>query len=408
MVIKAEPAPSAPGAQSAEGRRRRVTVLGATGSIGQSTLDVLAAHGGPERYEVVAVTANSNAAALADCARRCGAQLAVVSDPAAYGDLKAALGGSGVEAAAGPDAVVAAAALPSDWVMSAIVGAAGLAPSIAAAKTGATIALANKETLVCAGDLFLGAMRQGGGALLPVDSEHNAIFQVFDAERASAVERLIVTASGGPFRAWTKDQMAKATRAEALNHPNWSMGAKITIDSASMFNKALEVIEAARLFPVTPDQIEVLVHPQSIIHSMVGYVDGSVLAQLGSPDMRTPIAYALGWPDRISAPVKRLDLAAIARLDFEAPDPERFPALRLAREALAAGGSAPAVMNGANEIAVAAFLEDRLRFLDIAAVVEATMADLGAEPLSDLAALAEIDAETRRVAAARVARLSRS
>lgn len=404
MVIATEPATP----PHIAGRRRRVTVLGATGSIGQSTLDVLAAHGGAERYEVVAVTANSNAAALADSAKRCGARLAVVSDPAAYGDLKAALDGSGVEAAAGPEAVAAAAALPSDWVMSAIVGAAGLAPSIAAAKTGATIALANKETLVCAGDLFLGAMRAGGGALLPVDSEHNAIFQVFDTECAAAVERLIVTASGGPFRRWTKDQMAKATRAEALNHPNWSMGAKITIDSASMFNKALEVIEAARLFPVTPDQIEVLVHPQSIIHSMVGYVDGSVLAQLGSPDMRTPIAYALGWPDRIAAPVKRLDLAAIARLDFEAPDPERFPALRLAREALAAGGSAPAVMNAANEVAVAAFLEDRLRFLDIAAVVEATMADLGAEPLSDLAALSEIDAETRRVAAARVARLSRS
>ena len=387
----------------AGGGRRRVTVLGATGSIGENTLDVLRARGGREAFEVVAVTAHRNAEALAAAARDCGAAMAVVGDPAAYDALKSALAGSGVEAAAGPAAVRAAAAQPADWVMSAIVGAAGLEPTLAAARAGATIALANKETLVCAGDLFLDAMRAGGGALLPVDSEHNAIFQVFETERAAAVERLIVTASGGPFREWTKAEMASATREQALKHPNWSMGAKITIDSATMFNKALEVIEAARLFPVRPEQIEVLVHPQSIIHSMVGYVDGSVLAQLGVPDMRTPIAYALGWPERIPAPVERLDLAAIARLDFEAPDPDRFPALRLAREALEAGGSAPAVMNAANEVAVAAFLDDAIGFLDIAAIVETVMTALPSTPLASLDDLRALDAAARVAAEAAVA-----
>ena len=379
--------------------RRRISILGATGSIGRSTLDVLAASGGRERFDVAALTAHSNAEALAAAAKKCGAQLAAVSDPAAYPALKAALAGSGVEAAAGPEAVRAAAEIEADWVMSAIVGAAGLEPSLAAARSGATVALANKETLVCAGELFLAEMARGGGTLLPVDSEHNAIFQVFETERAAAVEKLIVTASGGPFREWSRERMAAATREQALAHPNWSMGVKISIDSATMFNKALEVIEAAQLFPVTPDQIEVLVHPQSIVHSMVAYVDGSVLAQLGAPDMRTPIAYALGWPDRIPSPSPRLDLAAIGRLEFEAPDLDRFPALRLAREALAAGGAAPTVLNAANEVAVAAFLEGRLGFLQIAAVVEAAMAKVAAPSPASLSDVWAVDAAARGAAA---------
>ncbi|MEL6316859.1 MAG: 1-deoxy-D-xylulose-5-phosphate reductoisomerase [Pseudomonadota bacterium] len=383
--------------------RRRISVLGATGSIGVSTLDVLEAHGGGEAFEVVALTANSRAEELATAARRLGARLAVVADERAYPELKAALAGSGVEAAAGPEAVEAAAAEPSDWVMAAIVGAAGLAPTLAAARAGATIALANKEALVCAGDLFLETLRAGGGALLPVDSEHNAIFQVFEAARPESVERIILTASGGPFRTWPKERIANATREQALKHPNWSMGAKITVDSASMFNKGLELIEAARLFPVPHERIEILVHPQSVIHSMVGYVDGSVLAQLGAPDMRTPIAYALGWPERIAAPVARLDFAAVARLDFEAPDLERFPALRLARAALEAGGGMPTVLNAANEVAVAAFLEGRAPFGAIAATVERTMLRMaereGAEaPVASLAAVDHIDARARRLA----------
>ena len=384
--------------------RRRISILGATGSVGRSTLDVLAAAGGRERYEVVALTAHRNAEGLAAAAKACGARVAAVSDPEAYPALKQALAGSGVEAAAGPEAVRAAAEIEADWVMSAIVGAAGLEPSLAAARTGATVALANKETLVCAGELFLAEMAKGGGTLLPVDSEHNAIFQVFETERAAAVEKLIVTASGGPFRAWSREQMALATREQALAHPNWSMGVKISIDSATMFNKALEVIEAARLFPVTPEQIEVLVHPQSIVHSMVAYTDGSVLAQLGAPDMRTPIAYALGWPDRIPSPSPRLDLAAIGRLEFEAPDLERFPALRLAREVLSAGGAKPAGLNAANEVAVAAFLEGRLGFLGIAEVVEAVVARVDAPTPGSLSEVLAVDAEARAVAAEQINR----
>ncbi|MEO1329596.1 MAG: 1-deoxy-D-xylulose-5-phosphate reductoisomerase [Pseudomonadota bacterium] len=375
--------------------RRRVSVLGSTGSIGVNTLDVLADQGGAEAFEVVALTANGAAEKLAAQAIRFKAQRAVVADPAAYRTLKDALSGSGVEAAAGPEAVEEAAAAPAEWVMAAIVGAAGLRPSFAAARQGATVALANKETLVCAGDLFLDAVRDGGGALIPVDSEHNAIFQCFDRAQTSAVERIILTASGGPFRARTRAEMAEMTPAQALKHPNWSMGAKISIDSATMFNKALEVIEAARLFPVPQERIEVLVHPQSIVHSMVGYRDGSVLAQLGAPDMRTPIAFALGWPERISAPVARLDLAEIGRLDFERPDLERFPALRLAREALAAGGAAPTALNAANEVAVAAFLDGRIGFLDIARLVEGALAEAGDRRLDCLADVEAVDQAVR-------------
>ncbi len=391
-------APGRPARAAADGRRR-VSVLGATGSIGQSTLDVLDAEGGRDAFEVVALTANGQAGPLADAAKRLGARIAAVADPAAYGALKAALAGSGVEAAAGPQAVADAAGEPADWVMAAIVGAAGLRPSFAAARTGATIALANKETLVCAGQLFLDAVAQAGGALVPVDSEHNAIFQCFDRAQAQAVERIIVTASGGPFRQWPRDRMAAATPAQALKHPNWSMGAKISIDSATMFNKALEVIEAARLFPVPPDRIEVLVHPQSVVHSMVGYADGSVLAQLGVPDMRTPIAYALGWPNRIGAPVGRLDLTAIGRLEFEPPDLERFPSLRLAREALAADGAAPTVLNAANEAAVAAFLDGRIGFLEIAATVERALERAARDRLAPPDSLEAVEAIDRAVRA---------
>ncbi|GEO81754.1 1-deoxy-D-xylulose-5-phosphate reductoisomerase [Pararhodospirillum oryzae] len=388
---------------------RRLSVLGSTGSIGKSTLDLVTRN--RERYQVVALTANSNAEALAAQARDVGAEVAVVADPAAYGALKDALAGSGIEAQAGPEAVVEAAARDADWLMAAIVGAAGLAPTLAAVARGATVALANKECLVCAGDLFMAEVRRHGTTLLPVDSEHNAIFQVFDFERPERIERLILTASGGPFREWTREAMAAATPEQAVAHPNWSMGAKISVDSASMFNKGLEFIEAYHLFQVAPEKIEILVHPQSVIHSAVGYVDGSVLAQLGAPDMRTPIAVCLAWPDRMPAPVARLDLARHGRLDFYAPDPERFPSLRIVREALRRGGVAPTAMNAANEVAVAAFLGRRIGFLDIPAVVEATMEAVMAGPLGNqavdaLAAVMAVDSEARRLAEAQAGRLA--
>lgn len=375
---------------------RRITILGATGSVGQSTLDVIRAH--PDRFQVEALTAARNVDQLAADAKAFGAKLAVVSDPACYPALKDALCGSGIEAAAGPDALVAAAAGPADLVMAAIVGAAGLAPTLAAIERGTTVAVANKEVLVCAGEIVMAAAKRCGAKLLPVDSEHNAIFQVFEERQRQAIDRLILTASGGPFRTWTLEAMKAVTPAQAVAHPNWSMGAKISVDSATMMNKGLELIEACHLFAMPADQIEVLVHPQSVIHSLVGYQDGSVLAQLGAPDMRTPIAYALGWPERISAPVKKLDLAAIAQLTFEAPDPVRFPALRLTREALAAGGAMTTVLNAANEVAVAAFLAGRIGFLDIAAIDEAVMARMTGVKAETLSDIAYIDAEARRLA----------
>ena len=353
--------------------------------------------GGAERFEIAALTARSSADLLAEQAIALGAERAVVADEAAYGALKAALAGSGVEAAAG-EAAAAEAAADSDWVMAAVVGAAGLPSVLTAARSGADLALANKEALVCAGDLMLEAMAEGGGALLPVDSEHNAIFQCLERHQSHAVERLILTASGGPFREWSLERMAAATPRQALKHPNWSMGAKISIDSATMANKGLEVIEAARLFEMTGDRIEVVVHPQSIVHSLVGYADGSVLAQLGSPDMRTPIAYALGWPDRVPAPVERLDLPALSRLDFSAPDETRFPALRLAREALAEGGAAPLVFNAANEVAVAAYLAERIGFLEIAGTVERCLSASKIAPPRDLDAVFAADREARALA----------
>jgi len=383
----------APGADPAP---RRVTILGSTGSVGCNTLDLIERH--PGAFEVEALSANGSAARLAAQARRVGAKLAVVADESKYAELKAALAGSGVEAAAGPRAVVEAAERPADWVMAAIVGAAGLASTLAAVRRGAVVALANKETLVCAGALVTAEVARHCATLLPVDSEHNAIFQVFEFGRAEAIDRLILTASGGPFRTASYEEMAAATPQQAVAHPNWDMGAKISVDSATMMNKGLELIEAVHLFGFQEDRIDILVHPQSVLHSMVAYVDGSVLAQLGMPDMRTPIAYTLAWPDRMTAPVERLDLARLGQLTFEAPDPTRFPALRLARAALRAGGTAPTVMNAANEVAVQAFLEGRAGFLDISTAVERTLERLPARRVGSLEDVLEIDREARRVA----------
>lgn len=379
---------------------RRVTVLGSTGSVGRSTVDLLSRN--LEDFQVEALTANRNVDLLADQAKRLGARLAVVADEGCYLALKQALSGSGIAVAAGPDAIIAAAERPADWVMSAIVGARGLAPTLAAARQGAMVAFANKECLVCAGALLLEQVERHGATLLPVDSEHNAIFQVLDARNRDSVERLILTASGGPFRSRTFSEMAAVTPEEAVAHPTWDMGAKISVDSATMMNKGLEIIEASLLFGLPEDSIDVLVHPQSVVHSMVEYSDGSVLAQLGAPDMRIPIAHALAWPRRMATPSRRLGLADIGRLDFEAPDPERFPALRVAREALRRGGGAPTVLNAANEVAVEAFLAGGLRFLDIVGVVEHVMETLPAGEVADLDMVAAQDGEARRIALARV------
>ncbi len=376
---------------------RSVTILGSTGSVGCNTLDLIARQ--PEAFAVEALTANGSAVRLAEQARRVGAKLAVVADETRYQDLKAALAGSGIEAAAGAPALTEAAARPADWVMAAIVGAAGLAPTLAAVRRGAIVALANKETLVCAGSLMIAEVTRHGATLLPVDSEHNAIFQVLDFERLDAVDRIILTASGGPFRTLSRAAMAEATPDQAVAHPNWDMGAKISVDSATMMNKGLELIEAHHLFGLPEARIEILVHPQSVVHSMVAYSDGSVLAQMGQPDMRTPIAYTLAWPERMATPVARLDLAEIGQLTFEAPDSERFPALRLARQALQAGGSAPTILNAANEVAVAGFLDGRLGFLGIAEVVERTLEGIDAVPLGGLDDVWRMDREARRFAA---------
>ncbi|MGB0682812.1 MAG: 1-deoxy-D-xylulose-5-phosphate reductoisomerase [Magnetovibrionaceae bacterium] len=390
-VIK--PANPAPAGSSTESPKS-VTVLGSTGSVGTSTIDLLARGS----FEVEALTANGNVDLLAEQGRQLGAKLCVVADEARYGDLKERLSGSGIQAAAGADAVREAAQRPADWVMGSIVGAAGLAPVLAAIERGATIGLANKETLVCAGDVVMKAVETHGATLLPVDSEHSAIFQVFDFDRPERVERLVLTASGGPFREWTREAMAAVTPEQAVAHPNWSMGAKISIDSATMMNKGLELIEAHHLFPVSEDRISILVHPQSVIHSMVDYVDGSTLAQLGSPDMRTPIAFALAWPDRMDAPTERLRLEEIGKLTFEAPDMDRFPALRLTREALISGGLAPCLLNAANEVAVAAFLDRRIGFLDIACVVEGVLERLSPPPAAGLDDILAADADARRSA----------
>jgi len=373
---------------------RRITVLGSTGSVGKSTVSLLEA--APEgQFEIVALVAGRDWQGLAAQARRLKARHAVLADPSQYAALKEALAGTDIQVAAGPEAVIAAASLPADWTMAAIVGAAGLPATMAALARGGVMAIANKESLVCAGEPVLAAARAGGATILPVDSEHNAIFQALDMRDPSAVAKIILTASGGPCRTMSLAEMAAVTPEVAVRHPIWSMGAKISVDSATMFNKGLELIEAARLFPVPESRIEVLVHPQSTVHGLVQYTDGSVLAQLGTPDMRTPIAHALAWPARMAASVPPLDLIALGKLEFFAPDPVRFPALRLSREALRAGRGAPTILNAANEIAVGLFLEKRLRFLDIAAVVDETLSRLGAPEAADLPAIMAHDAAAR-------------
>ncbi|MEO7815246.1 MAG: 1-deoxy-D-xylulose-5-phosphate reductoisomerase [Sphingomicrobium sp.] len=347
---------------------RRISILGATGSVGTSTLDLVERH--PDRFGVVALTAATNAIALADAARRTGAKLAVIADETKLADLRDALAGTDCRAATGDDALLEAAAGDAEWVMAAIVGCAGLEPVMAAVEAGRTIALANKEALVTAGSLMTDAAKRTGATILPVDSEHNAIFQCLAGNSADGVAKLILTASGGPFRSWSKADMDVARPEQALKHPNWSMGAKISIDSATMMNKGLELIEAHHLFGLPSDRIDILVHPQSVIHSMVEYVDGSNIAQLGSPDMRIPIAHCLAWPERIETRAEPLDLIKIASLTFEAPDEGRFPSLRLARAALESGRGEAIVLNAANELAVAAFLDGRIAFGDIARIVE--------------------------------------
>jgi 1-deoxy-D-xylulose-5-phosphate reductoisomerase len=350
---------------------RTVTILGATGSIGASTVDLLKRE--RNRFRIEALSANRNAAGLAAIARELGARFAAIGDPTAYRDLKSALSGTGIKAAAGESGLLEAAERPAEWVIGAITGAAGLKPTLAAAERGAIVALANKETLVCAGALFMRRAAAAGATVLPVDSEHNALFQAMSGSRREDVRRVILTASGGPFRTATAEAVRTATVEQALKHPNWSMGEKVTIDSATLMNKGLELIEAHHLFALAPQQIDVLVHPQSIVHSLVEFCDGSLIAQLGSPDMRIPIAYCLAWPERIAGPAARLDLARAATLTFEEPDLARFPALALARRALEAGGAAPTVLNAANEVAVAEFLARRLSFGGISALVEATL-----------------------------------
>ena len=373
---------------------KKISILGATGSIGKSTLDLI--ERSPNKFEVVALTAAVNAGALADAARRTRARLAVIADESRLPELETALRGTDCRAAAGEEALVEAATGDADLVMAAIVGCAGLAPTMAAVKAGKTVALANKEALVTAGDLMTGAAAKSGARLLPVDSEHNAIFQSLAGSRIDQVSRMILTASGGPFRTSSAEEMRLATPAQAVAHPNWSMGAKISVDSATLMNKGLELIEAHYLFGLPSERIDILIHPQSVIHSLVEYVDGSLLAQLGSPDMRIPIAYALAWPDRMPTPAQRLNLADIARLDFGEPDLERFPALRLAREALEAGGSAPAVLNAANEVAVATFLDGRIQFPDISRLVESALEENDMPGPQSIEDVFEIDREVRR------------
>lgn len=379
---------------------KTVSILGATGSVGTSTLDLIERE--PDAFEVVALTANRDVQGLAAAAIRTRAKMAVVADETCLSELREALGGTNIGAAGGAQAVCDAAAMGADWTMAAIVGCAGLKPVMAAVEQGGTVVLANKEPLVSAGDLVLAAAEDHGATLLPADSEHNAIFQCLDAAQIGRVRRIILTASGGPFRDWSREAMAAVTPEQAVAHPNWSMGAKISIDSATMMNKGLEVIEAARLFPVPHDRIEVIVHRQSVIHSMVEYMDGSTLAQLGPPDMRVPIAHCLAWPQRMATPMAPLDLIGIGKLEFEAPDEERFPALALARRALEAGGARPAILNAANEIAVAAFLERRIGFLEIAAIVADTLDRYDPPAPVSLDDVLAIDAKARSIAGERV------
>lgn len=386
---------------------RRISVLGATGSIGESTLDLIGRN--PSAYRVVALTGGQNADRLAELAILHRAELAVIANPEGYAALRAALAGTGIEVGAGEEALLEAASRPADWIMAAIVGAAGLKPTLQAVRQGTLTALANKECLVSAGDIFMAEVVRARATLLPVDSEHSAAMQVMTGTRPERIERVCLTASGGPFRSWSLDQMRAARPEQALNHPNWSMGPKVTIDSATLMNKGLELLEAHHLFALTPDQLDVLIHPQSIVHCLVHMSDGSVLAQMACPDMRTPIAYSLAWPERMHAPTKRLDLAALGMLSFEAPDEERFPALKLARAVLAEGGSAGTVLNAANEVAVEAFLAGRIGFLSIAALVEATLAANAGLTTSHRGSVDDvlaIDAEARAAARSFLARFA--
>jgi 1-deoxy-D-xylulose-5-phosphate reductoisomerase len=378
----------------ADATPRRVSILGSTGSVGCNTIDLLLRQ--PDAFAVEALTANRNVELLAEQARALRPRMVAIADESRYPLLKEALAGTGIEVAAGPAAVIEAACRPAEWVMASIVGAAGLEPTMAAVRRGAIIGLANKECLVCAGELMMAEIKRCGATLVPVDSEHSAIFQVFDFDDAEKVESIILTASGGPFRCMEQGAMADVTPAQAVAHPNWDMGAKISVDSATMMNKGLELIEAFHLFPVEVEQIRIVVHPQSVIHSLVEYVDGSVLAQLGAPDMRTPIAYALAWPRRMAAPAPRLDLATIGTLTFEAPDERKFPALRLAREALHSRGTVPIVLNAANEVAVASFLAEQIGFLDIPHVVEETMLQAPDGGVTSLLEVIEIDQDARQ------------
>ena len=380
---------------------KKVSILGATGSVGRSTLDLV--ERSPERFEVVALTAQSTVDALAEAARRTGARLAVVADESCFADLADKLEGSGCRAAAGAEGLIEAAAGDADWVMAAIVGCAGLVPTMAAIEAGKTVALANKEALVTAGTLMTGAATRSGATLLPVDSEHNAIFQCLAGSRGEDVARLVLTASGGPFLNASLDQMRAASPAQAVAHPRWSMGAKISVDSATLMNKGLELIEAHHLFRLASDRIDIVVHPQSVVHSLVEFVDGSLLAQLGSADMRIPIAFTLAWPERMETPAERLSLTDIARLDFEAPDMQRFPALRIAREALERGGSAAIVLNAANEVAVEAFLNGRIGFCDIVRLVEEALAQIDAAAPKSVAEVVALDLDVRERARAMIA-----
>jgi len=375
---------------------RRVSILGSTGSVGKSTVDLLEGH--RDRYEVAALTAHRNVDLLAQQARSLGAKLAVIGEPALYNSLKTALSGTGIEAAAGAAAIVDAAAYDADWVMAAIVGAAGIRSTLKAIEAGRTVALANKESLVCAGPFMMQAVQKSGATLLPVDSEHNAVFQVFDDAQRQGIRRIILTASGGPFLRRTRAELAGITPAEAVRHPTWTMGAKISVDSATMMNKSLEIIEAAYLFNLKNEQIDVLIHPQSIVHSMVEYVDGSILAQMGAPDMRTPIAYTLGWPERVKTTGDRLDLTKNINLSFEQIDIKRFYAVKLARQAFDAGLGYPSALNAANEVAVAAFLDGRLPFDAIEKVAETVLQSIEIPAISNLDEIFAVDAAARAIA----------
>ncbi len=380
----------------AAGAQRSVTILGSTGSVGRNTVDLIQGHTG--KFTVKALTANRNVELLAQQARALRAEIAVIADETLYQNLKDALSGSGVEAAAGQAAVTAAAGSGADWTMAAIVGAAGVRSTFEAIKQGGIVALANKESLVCAGDFMMEAVKSSGATLLPVDSEHNAVYQVFNPEQRAGIRRIILTASGGPFLRRSRAELENITPAEAVRHPTWAMGAKISVDSATMMNKSLEIIEAAYLFNLKNEQIDVLIHPQSIVHSMVEYNDGSVLSQMGAPDMRTPIAYTLGWPDRMETTGQRLDLANNINLNFEPIDLNRFTAINLARAAFDKGAGWPTALNAANEVAVEAFLTGKLKFSAIENVAEGVLQSIEIKAISSLEDIFGVDAAARAIA----------